>query len=589
MTEPLIDPEPGSISLRRGRSVWPAAVTASVIAWYAAVYLVIRPLTDAPVIDGWIYSHAVRLFAATGRLRFAGFTEAMPAAQVLYGAAWGGLFGAGEASLDLSVAFLGAIGAILFYALLLRCGAGRAEAALATGLLVSNPCYLFLSFSFMTDVPFLVLTIAAMLAFAKAEPPSRRLWVCAALSVAAFMIRPFAATAIAGFAVATIVFDLPAPRLDRQGLRRAARRLVPFAFAAAACAGVWIWLMAMQARPFRLERRAHLVSYFFTVGVATYLRASVLGPLLYLGIVLSPLALVQVVQLPAAGLRRAAAIGATIFIAALILIRLDPAPPAIPELSCFGGWSNALLLQGLPTRFEWQGAGNWIAVALGSVGAASLIMAAWRAWPGLNRTAAAMIIAAACYWAGTIPLWMFNDRYYLFLVPAAATLLALTPLRSRRLAVPAAIAMTAAMGFTSMAGLYDYQRGLAAVIAARDALEREGVPRAKIDAGYSPNGADLYRFADQPEEEDSIERQQGIPMITSSALDDYTIAAAPIAGTEIVRRLDWPGVCGSGRRDLYVLRRTNVTAAPNRRHVVPGSENLSRFFAGEAASASRSR
>ena len=189
MTEPLIDPEPGSISLRRGRSVWPAAVTASVIAWYAAVYLVIRPLTDAPVIDGWIYSHAVRLFAATGRLRFAGFTEAMPAAQVLYGAAWGGLFGAGEASLDLSVALLGAIGAILFYALLLRCGAGRAEAALATGLLVSNPCYLFLSFSFMTDVPFLVLTIAAMLAFAKAEPPSRRLWVCAALSVAAFMIR----------------------------------------------------------------------------------------------------------------------------------------------------------------------------------------------------------------------------------------------------------------------------------------------------------------------------------------------------------------------------------------------------------------
>ena len=76
--------------------------------------------------------------------------------------------------------------------------------------------------------------------------------------------------------------------------------------------------------------------------------------------------------------------------------------------------------------------------------------------------------------------------------------------------------MTAAMGFTSMAGLYDYQRGLAAVIAARDALEREGVPRTKIDAGYSPNGADLYRFADQPEEEDSIERQQGIPMITSS-------------------------------------------------------------------------
>src|SRR5208282_4961396 len=173
---------------------------------------IVRPLADAPVIDAWIYSHAVRLFAATGRLRFAGFTEAMPVAQVLYGAAWGRLFGASEVSLDLSVACLGAIGAILLYPLLIRCGAGRAEAAIASGLLVANPCYLFLSFSFMTDIPFLVLMIAAMLAFAKAEPPSGSfwLWVCTLLSIAAFMIRPFAAAAIAGFAGATMIYDLRA-------------------------------------------------------------------------------------------------------------------------------------------------------------------------------------------------------------------------------------------------------------------------------------------------------------------------------------------------------------------------------------------
>jgi 4-amino-4-deoxy-L-arabinose transferase-like glycosyltransferase len=537
------------------------AVIAGVIAWYAAVYLIVRPLADAPVIDAWIYSHAVRLFAATGRLRFAGFTEAMPVAQVVYGAAWGRLFGAGEASLDLSVACLGAIGAILLYALLIRCGAGRAEAAIASGLLAANPCYLFLSFSFMTDIPFIVLMIAAMLAFAKAEPPSGRLWICAALSVAAFMIRPFAAAAIAGLAGATIIYDLRAHKIDRRWVKRAARRLAPLAFAAAACAGVWISLMVMQAQPFRLARRTHLIGYFFTVGVATYIRAGILGPLLYLGIVLSPLALVQVAQLAAAGMRRAAAIAATIFTAACVLIRLDPKPPATPELSCFGGWSNALLLRGLPYHFEWHGAGNWIALALGSAGAAGLIVAAQRAWPKLNRAGAAIVIAAACYWAGTIPLWLFNDRYYLFLVPAAALILALTPIRSPSVAVPAALAMTAIMGFASAAGLYDYQRGLGAVIAARDALEREGVPRPQIDAGYSLNGADLYHFADQPEVQDSLEREQGIPMITSSALDDYTIAAAPIVGTEIVRRLDWPGACGSGR-DLYVLRRTEVTSTP---------------------------
>jgi len=541
------------------------AVIAGVVAWYAAVYLIVRPLADAPVIDGWIYSHAVRLFAATGRLRFAGFTEAMPVAQILYGTAWSRLFGAGEASLDLSVACLGAIGAILLHPLLIRCGAGRAEAAIASGLLAANPCYLFLSFSFMTDVPFMVLMIGAMLAFAKAELPAENfwLWICAAFSIAAFMIRPFAAAAIAGFIGATIIYDLRPHKIDRRWLAHAARRLAPLAFAVAAWPGVWAWLMVMQAQPFRLARRTHLIGYFFMVGVTTYLRAGILGPLLYLGIVLSPLALVQVAQLAAAGMRRAAAIAATIFIAAWILIRLDPKPPATPELSCFGGWSNALLLRGLPSHFEWHGAGNWIALALGSAGAAGLIVAAQRAWPKLNRAGAAMVIAAACYWAGTIPLWLFNDRYYLFLVPAAALILALTPIRSQSLAVPAAIAMTVIMGIASAAGLYDYQRGLGAVIAARDALEREGIPRPQIDAGYSLNGADLYHFADQPEVQDSLEREQGIPMITSSALDDYTIAAAPISGTEIVRQLGWPDACGSGRA-LYVLRRADFTPAPGK-------------------------
>ena len=544
-----------------GQAAEVAAVAAAVAAWYGAVYLVVRPLADAPVIDGWIYSHAVRLFAATGRMRFAGFTEAMPVAQVAYGAAWGRIFGSTEVSLDRSAALLGALGAIMFHALLRRCGAGRAAAAIATGLLVANPCYLFLSFSFMTDVPFLVLIIGAMLAFAKVERPFATgwLWGCGAALVVAFMIRPFAAIAIAACAVATIIYDLRPFRLDRQWLKRAVRALAPFVFATVICVIIWLWLMTLQAEPWRLARRTHLIGYFFKVGLATYLRAGVLGPLLYLGIALSPLAIVQLARLPAAGLRRGSAIAVAIFAATFILVRLDPIPPATPELSCFGGWSNVLLLRGLPTHFEWRGAGQWIATALGSLGAAGLIVAAPRALRRLNRAGAAMVITAMCYWAATIPLWLFNDRYYLVMVPAGALILALVPLRSRSAAVAVAIALTAVMGLLSMAGVYDYQRGLAVVIAARDALERAGVARPEIDAGYSSNGADLYRFAaDEGAGEDSFERERGIPMITSSALDEYTIAAAPIAGTEIMRRFDWPGVCGFGHRELYVLRRTDA-------------------------------
>jgi len=125
-------------------------VIAGVMSWYLLAYLAVRPLANAPVVDSWIYTHAVRVLETTGKLRFIGFTQAMPIAQVIYGAAWSRLFGASSGSLELSVACLGALGGMALYVLLKRCGAGGVEAGIAAAMLIANPCYLFLSFSFMT-------------------------------------------------------------------------------------------------------------------------------------------------------------------------------------------------------------------------------------------------------------------------------------------------------------------------------------------------------------------------------------------------------------------------------------------------------
>jgi dolichyl-phosphate-mannose-protein mannosyltransferase len=528
-----------------------AAAIAATVGWFLLAYLVVAPLANAPVVDSWLYAHAVGLFRARGRVQFAGFTQAQPVAQVIYGAAWSMLFGASASSLDLSVAALGALGGVILYALLRRCGASIAAAAIATGLLVANPCYLFLSFSFMTEVPFLSLLLAAYLAFASAEGSSenRRLWLSAALVVGAFLVRPFAAAAIVGFTGALLMYDLRPSRVDLGWLKRAAPKLAPFAAAMVACAMVWFWLTVLKPAPWELRLTEHRIRYVLDVSPAGYLRAGVIAPLLYLGLVLAPLALVQ---LPAAGWRRAAALSSAIFAAAWILLRLDPGPPAIPELSCYGGWSNRLDLKAM-SGFAWHGEWQLFALAFASIGSAGLIVAAPKAFENLNRAGAAVTLSAACYWAATLPLWFFNDRYYLVLVPSGCLLLALVPLPRGRLSTAAAAAMAAMMGYASLAGVYDYHRGLSAVVAERDALEAAGVPRSAIDAGYSLNGADLYRYVDNGEE--SYSDEQGIPMITSKDLEEYTIAAAPIAGTLIVRRFPWPGPLGFGSRELYVLRR----------------------------------
>jgi len=60
---------------------------------YSFALWILHPLTDAPVVDSWLYGSAVRRFLRTGEMRFAGFTQDMPIAQVYYGVAWSHAFG----------------------------------------------------------------------------------------------------------------------------------------------------------------------------------------------------------------------------------------------------------------------------------------------------------------------------------------------------------------------------------------------------------------------------------------------------------------------------------------------------------------
>lgn len=534
------------------RSFGAAAVLAA--GWYGIVWLTVRPLSRAPVVDSWLYQQAVATLAHSGRLRFAGYTEAMPVGQVVYGLAWTRLFGLSAPSFELSVAVLGIAGALALFALALRCGARPASALLVVGLLICNPCYLSLSFSFMTEVPFLLPFIGCFWAFARADGAGREqrwLWLAAVLAVVAFSVRPFGGAALIGCAAAVVIHDRELWHGSPRALKSTVRRLVPFAIAIVACAGLWIWLVR-DVRPWKLAYgESRSLGGFFLVPALGYLKMWVLGPLLYLGLVLFPLALLHAVI----RWRRAAAFALAVLAAAVVVSAVqDGLALEIPDFRCFGGWQNSLLLAGSESQhFRWPGAAGWIAAVLGSVGAAGLWVAAVEVLPKMGRGAAAVMLAAGVYWAATLPLWLFADRYYLLLVPAGCLLLALAPLPRRRAPVVLAAALTAVMGLLSLGGLYTYQRGIQAVLEARDELTAGGVPRATIDAGYSLNGQDLYRYTQgRP---DTAADERGIPMITTSALSPYTIAASPIAGTEVVRRFYWPGPFGLGARPLYVLRK----------------------------------
>lgn len=525
---------------------------AIIAAWFGLAYAAVRPLADAPVVDSWIYAEAARWFAVTGSIRFAGYTEAMPVGQVAYGAAWGRLFGASDASLDVSVMALAILGGWLFWCLARRCGANQWQALLATGLLVCNPCYMFLGFSFMTEIPFVTLMVGAYLAYANADGAheTRWLWASALLGVAAFTIRPFGAAAILGCAGASML-DMSGGRARVRADLAYLRILAPFAVGLIACAAIWIWLTVIRTPPWDLANRNGDFALLFDVPFAGYLRAGLLSPAIYLGLVLAPLAVWQIRS--RGRWFDTALIGLAIAATAIFLIRLDPHPSATPALTCFGGWRDALGLHGGAENFSWDGPWQWVVIAAGSLGAAGLIVAMRNVAQHLHRATVAVLLGAAVYWVGTIPLWFFNDRYDLVLVPAGCLLVALAPLPRPRITMAAGCAMVAAMGLLSLGGVYSHQRGLAALVAARDTLERQGVPRDKIDAGYPLNGEDLYRYSACGADTEAEEK--GIPMLTAGGLSDYTLSEVPAPGAKVVRRLSWPGPFGIGEREIYLLHK----------------------------------
>jgi hypothetical protein len=533
--------------MRRGGVV----ALCAILGWYAFALGVLHPLAAGPVADSWIYNESVRWFRASGEFRFPGYTETMPVAQVIYGAMWAAIFGSSAISLDLANVGLAIVAALLLYSLAIRCGARSWQALAAAGLLICNPCFLFLSFSFMSEIAFLAALLGAHLAFANAEGDRqiRYLWLSAILTVVAFAVRPFGGAIIVGSVGALLIFDgSKQARSPTYAIPLVS--MMPFAFALIGCALIWIWLTVIRPPPWKLTQNAGHLALILKVSPWEYLRMGILGPLLYLGIVLSPMALLRVASKDKL---RVLALAAGILVATVILVRVGIPYPATPEMSCFGGWSNALVLRGISNRFEWHDGWRYIVMLLGSIGGAGLIFATVEVIPRLARASMAVVLTAAIYWAALSPLWLFNDRYFLLLVPAGALMLALAPMPEKLPAQIAAFTMTGVMGLMSLGGVYSYQRGLAALIAARNMLEKSGISRASIDAGYGLNGLDLYRFA-RPGGESPDEAVQ-VPMIMSSKIEDYTIAAAPFPGTEIVGRISRPGPFGLGTREMYILHR----------------------------------
>jgi hypothetical protein len=130
-----------------------------IVAGWATTQLVLSPVHEYPIIDDWIYARSAQVMYQTGQFFMHPNTQANLLGLVVWGTLWCKLFGFSFTTLTYSTLVLALVGLLAFYSIARRLGVPPSGALLGTALFWFNPITLHLSYSFMTDVPFLSLVL----------------------------------------------------------------------------------------------------------------------------------------------------------------------------------------------------------------------------------------------------------------------------------------------------------------------------------------------------------------------------------------------------------------------------------------------
>jgi hypothetical protein len=167
----------------------PLALTAIFI----AAVLIVDPRGNFPLDDDWGVGLTTFTLLHTGHVQFTPFASATAYLQFLWGALWAAAFGETFTVLRISVLVLSLGSTLLAYALLRQAGVRRGLAFFGALTLLFHPLFFWASFTSMTHVPFVFLSLVAACMFVRAEK-NEGIWLMLAFlaTVASFFTRQFA-------------------------------------------------------------------------------------------------------------------------------------------------------------------------------------------------------------------------------------------------------------------------------------------------------------------------------------------------------------------------------------------------------------
>ncbi|MBI3733973.1 MAG: glycosyltransferase family 39 protein [Chloroflexi bacterium] len=187
-----------------------------VLGLFLLLILLVAPLREFPIEDDWDYAKTVWNLLQTGAFHRLEVTQATVFFPAVWGALFARLFGYSFATLRVSTLALAAGTLMFFYALLGELGFDAPRRVLATLALMVTPVFVYLAFSFMTDIPFLFGYSGALYGYTRAVRRGDARWalVGSALAACAFLARQVGLLIPAAFGLFVLIRHVrrgPAP------------------------------------------------------------------------------------------------------------------------------------------------------------------------------------------------------------------------------------------------------------------------------------------------------------------------------------------------------------------------------------------
>lgn len=171
--------------------------------------LSVKPFFNFPLNDGWYYDFSVRSLLFKHELKIHNAVAPILPMHILNGTLFSMILGYSHNTLRLSTIFFSVCGVVGLYKILRELDFSKLPSFFGSLLLLVNPLYFNLSQTFMTDIPFLSMTILSILFYIKAMKRNKNLFylLTSIFSIFSFSIRQCGILTILGIFLHFIIFN----------------------------------------------------------------------------------------------------------------------------------------------------------------------------------------------------------------------------------------------------------------------------------------------------------------------------------------------------------------------------------------------